>query len=199
MSFKVQLVSLGNAVDSATQASCTTALKKYFDDVVAEYDSKYVGKGSKFVDSDVSWVSSLSNVGATDIVIYFVKYSSDSVAKDFNSAVNGSGNGVTFPTTGSPVVSEVYATNAAGKTDVGAALAALAFHESMHNKLRMDDATLHGLNGRNGAGSGLSSDPISATYALTAPEKTEMAKHLNDKVAQWTGGIDAWSNPSNGH
>lgn len=202
MPYKVYLVELGNCInDKGVSSQIAAKLKGYFDTVVQQYDAKYVGKGTPLGSSDVTWITSMPTVGTTELLVYFVGNSSNSVVKHMAGfGKTGSSDGLTNPDSGTPVGSEAYTSAANSSNTKGAALAALAFHECMHNKLRWGDTRLHGLNATTPAGgTGLSNSPIDPSFKLTPLEADTMAKHLLDLVAQWTDGINAWNDPLNGH
>jgi len=198
MGYKVALVNLGKSVDDTTQKAVTALLggtDGFFTQVVKTYDEKY-NKGTKLTTADVYWTDATPTVSSTELVIYFVRNSSDSVIKHMaGSKGAGTDAGVTFPDVGSPVGSEVYVAEAKKGTNLAGDLAAVAFHEAMHNKLRWGDAKLHGKDG----GGGLASSSVSAESKLTDTNKDNMAKHLADSVPQWTDGVTSYSDPLNGH
>jgi hypothetical protein len=83
--------------------------------------------------------------------------------------------GTTAPNAGA---SEVYV-----KSDHPLFLAKIAFHELMHNRLRLSNAELHGQGG-------LASASIQANTPLTPANIQSMAKVIADPITQWTEGID---------
>jgi len=88
---------------------------------------------------------------------------------------NLSADGATAPNSGA---SEVYV-----KSSDPIFLAKLAFHELMHNRLKLGDAELH-------SQGGLASGNISSSTPLTAANIEAMARVIKDPIAQWTEGID---------
>jgi len=198
MGYKVVCVNLGKAVDDATQKKVTALLggtDGFFTQVVKLHDEKY-NKGTKLTTADIVWTDSQPSVTTTELVIYFVRNASDSVVKHMQNAKGpGTEAGITFPDAGSPVGSEVYVQEANKGTNLSGDLAAIAFHEAMHNKLRWGDAKLHGKDG----GGGLAAATINHETKLTATNKDIMAQHLADTVPQWTDGVTSYNDPMNNH
>jgi hypothetical protein len=80
-----------------------------------------------------------------------------------------------------------------GDTDL---VARLAFHEIMHNKLRLND-TMHSLPINKGGG-GLAKAVIANTDNLNQGNIDIMAAHLWDRHPQWTGGCSTAVDPLRG-
>jgi len=196
--YKVVLVNLGKSVDDATQKKVTALLggtSGFFTQVVTAHDAKY-NKGTKLTSADIVWTDAVPSVTNTELIVYFVRNASDSVIKHMQGSKGaGTEAGITFPDVGTPVGSEVYVQEANKGTDLSGDLAAITFHEAMHNKLRWGDAKLHGKDG----GGGLAAATISSTTTLTATNIDIMAQHLADNVPQWADGVTEYANPLNGH
>lgn len=82
--------------------------------------------------------------------------------------------GFTWSTLGA---SEVYV-----KTNSALLLAKLAFHELMHNRLRMDDGHLHPMGG-------LAAASITDATQITTANIQAMRRVLRVPITQWTAGI----------
>jgi hypothetical protein len=81
--------------------------------------------------------------------------------------------------------SEIYATN----INKPVLKAKLAFHELMHNKLRLGQTTAHGPDGLHTTQDGLGMATIGEDTPLTRKNIVTMAKDLAKPVPQWTAGI----------
>lgn len=182
MGYKVALVNLGKSVDDTTQKKVTSLLgtpSGFFETVVKKYDSDF-NKGTAYGSADVYWTDTTPTVANHELIIYFVRNVGDSVVKHMSGVTAPSGKvaGMTAPDVGTPVGSEVFVSEAKDAGD----LAAIAFHEAMHNKLRWNDVKLHGKDG----GGGLASATVDSTTKLTDTNRDLMAKHLADNVPSGT-------------
>lgn len=81
--------------------------------------------------------------------------------------------------------SELYA----GKLSSPILMAKLAFHECMHNKLRLGQTTPNGPDALHNSQDGLGAAVIKADTPLTTRNIRTMAAALNTAVPQWTAGI----------
>jgi hypothetical protein len=81
--------------------------------------------------------------------------------------------------------SEIYATNISKSV----LKAKLAFHELMHNKLRLGQTTEHGPDALHTSQDGLGMETIDENTPLTKKNILTMAKALATPVPQWTAGI----------
>lgn len=123
-----------------------------------------------FDDSDFWWDPGSVDVDDTSLLVYFVDNLSDSVVVRANSGMAGNlGDGGTTIFGGTGNVSEVYVRRASNDSNPIAALAALAFHEAMHNLLRMGKS-LHTRGGR-----GLASATVTSMTDLTDGNKSILA------------------------
>jgi hypothetical protein len=112
-----------------------------------------------------------------ELLVYFMP-ANVSVIKNvpnMSGSPNLSAHGATAPRSGA---SEVYV-----KSSDPIFLAKLAFHELMHNRLKLGDAELH-------SQWGLASGNISSNTPLTVANIEAMAGVIKDPIAQWTEGID---------
>src|SRR5262245_62947328 len=115
-----------------------TYLKEFFDQVCTS-------PLAPFSDSDFWWDSSASDVRANEVLIYFLDSKADSLVQQVSPSVTlGPGGTTLIRTSGN--LSEVYVRESiaamGGGADLARGLAVLAFHESMHNKLKVG-GTLH--------------------------------------------------------
>jgi hypothetical protein len=81
--------------------------------------------------------------------------------------------------------SEVYARN----LDHPVLLAKIAFHECMHNKLRLGQSVPNGPDSLHDSQDGLGVKEFGEDAKLTSKNIKTMAKALNNPVPQWTAGI----------
>lgn len=155
-------------------------LKKIFDEVCGHADSPYST-------SDYWWDPSNGTVKDTELLVYFLQSSGDSIIKrkypKYNLGTGTAGNTVFF-TDATPRISEVYVSVALQYADAHLLLAKLCFHELMHNKLEPTD--LHGQAGGGGLATGA---PITSSTMLTEKNKELMAKALDKKVPQYQGDL----------
>jgi hypothetical protein len=138
--------------------------------------------------ANVQWVTSApSTVSATDLICYFVPSRSESaVIHAPGNSTTGSGHGFTFRSaTGS--CSEVYTSLCRGSGGANW-FTELAFHELMHNKLNLGDATLHSRDG-------LAHLPVTGGATPSAANITQMRAALGTSRTQWFGGWAAITCP----
>jgi len=143
-------------------------LKKLFDEIC-------LLPSCPFSISDFWWDP--GTVGDTDLLIYFVDSPSNSLVRRIRpKAPLGAGGTTHLSTAGN--LSEVYLSAITGQSDPTRALAVLAFHEAMHNLLKMGQG-LHGAGGM-----GLAAATVFSNSQLTAKNKELMAKVMGTKVPQ---------------
>jgi hypothetical protein len=160
------LGSLKATVAPAVQAK----LKEYFSKITeGSYDS-----------CEVKEAASGQKLEENELLVFFMPPGL-SIAASLPGATakpDTSSDGFTIWTTASGAVSEVYA-----KTSLDAEmLAKLAFHELMHNKLRLGEK-LHDEQ------DGLGAKEISASSVLTAKNISGMKAALPNKTLQWVAGV----------
>jgi hypothetical protein len=159
-------------------------LQSYFDRVVKEAPA--------FSGARVQWTKTVPPVKPWELLVYFLKYRSDSlIVSRFKQKENlDNTNGFTKPVPAGvkTTTSEVYV---AGWENDSRSLANLAFHELMHNKLQLGDYALH--NGIDGTG--LAVETITPTSALSQRNVDIMAANLRDIVPQWTEGYTLFFDP----
>jgi hypothetical protein len=143
-------------------------LKKLFDAICAL-------PACPFSDSDFWWDP--VTVGDTDLLIYFVDAPSASLVRRIRPQAPLGGGGTTHISAAGNL-SEVYLSATSGQSDRVRALTVLAFHEAMHNLLKMGQG-LHGAGGM-----GLAAATVFANSQLTAKNKELMAKVMGTKVPQ---------------
>ncbi len=132
----------------------------------------------------VSWVSAAPpSIQATELLVYFVRGSLESVVRGLpgGPGTSGSGDGLTA-WSGSLTASEVYVSSSRSY------LAEMAFHELMHNKLHLGDAALHSRNG-------LAHIPVTAGTSPSTQNVTQMRGALSNSQPQWTGAWAAINDP----
>ena len=139
--------------------------------------SPIVGYNNFFENNMVSFSPSAAAPVSPELLVYFMP-SRTSIVKNFvgtNASVDLSADGFTaFSATAS--ASEVYV-----KSDDPVLLARLAFHELMHNRLKMGE-NLHHLGG-------LAAAVIYKDTPLTDSNIKRMAAVLRSPITQWTAGI----------
>ena len=145
-------------------------IKKFFDEIC-------LLTACPFSTSDYWWDP--ATVKDTELLIYFVNGPSSSlVRKIFPSHSLGSAGTTHISTAGN--LSEVYLSATAGHPNRVRALAVLAFHEAMHNLLRLG-AGLHG-----SGGMGLAAATVYATTQLTSKNKQLLAPVMGTHILQNT-------------
>jgi hypothetical protein len=130
-----------------------------------------------FESNRVYFASTTAKPVGHELLVYFMP-ANVSVIKNvpnMNGSPNLSADGATAPKSGA---SEVYV-----KSSDPIFLAKLAFHELMHNRLKLGDAELH-------PQGGLAAASISSSTPLTTANIEAMARVISDPIAQWTEGID---------
>ena len=136
-----------------------------------------------YSDSDFWWNASPGNVRAHEVVVYFVSNKSESLVKKVAPSI-GLGGGGTTRIHASGNLSEVYVAESlsamGGGSDIARGLAVLAFHEAMHNKLKLGNS-LHAV-----GGGGLASTTVYATTKINAQNIAKMAPALSLAVPQET-------------
>lgn len=139
--------------------------------------SPIVGYNNFFENNLVNFSPSAAAPVSPELLVYFMP-SRTSIVKEFvgpKANVDLTADGFTaFSATAS--ASEVYV-----KSDDPILLARLAFHELMHNRLRMGD-NLHMLGG-------LASATVYKDTPLTTANIKKMAAVLRSPITQWTAGI----------
>ena len=136
----------------------------------------------KSYDSNTVVAADASNMpSGAELLVYFVK-SGQSVVKNVPSVVDVSVPGTTVYQSGASEVRFVSTS--------AAALARLAFHELMHNRLKASDAVLH-------PQGGLAGKTVDATTALTAANIAAMSAVISTPIVQWTAGIAILANGKN--
>jgi hypothetical protein len=124
------------------------------------------------------WSYQASDLEPWDVVVYFVRDRSQSIAARLGAQPSDDAAGLTSFTS-SGVVSEVYV-EGNGPADK---LALIAFHEIMHNKLQRGNS-MH-----QNAGGGVAVSPTKGWEQLTARNKQLMAGALRTPVRQYTGAL----------
>lgn len=132
----------------------------------------------------VTWTSSVpASIGDTELLVYFVRSSIDSVVRVLPGGTGASGSGDGFTAwAGELTASEVYVNSSRGY------LAEMAFHELLHNKLHLNDAALHSRNG-------LARIPVTAGTSPSTENVTQMRGALSNRQRQWTGAWAAVNDP----
>jgi hypothetical protein len=176
--FNIYLGEIGTTgLTSEEKNSLKTKLEGWFGKIVDTGDNAIV-----------SWTSSApATIQDHELLVYYVSSSSGSILKAMpgNTSGAGSGNGLTV-FGGNLTGSEIYVSSSKS------GLAELTFHELLHNKLHLDDANLHKKDGL-----AVKVVPIGGTPSTT--NISDMNKALKNKNKQWTGGWQAFSDPSNGY
>lgn len=151
-----------------------TYLKEFFDGVCASPLTSYS-------DSDFWWDSSSTDVRSHEVLIYFLSNKQDSLVKQVAAGtILGPGGSTLIRSSGN--LSEVYVTESlaamGGGGDFARGLAVLAFHEAMHNKLRLGEG-LHTM-----GGGGMAAATVFANTNLNAKNIAMMAPTLSQAVPQ---------------
>jgi hypothetical protein len=134
-----------------------------------------------YSDSDFWWDSAASEVRAEEVLIYFLDSKSDSLVQQASAgATLGPGGTTLIRSSGN--LSEVYVRESlaamGGGADFARGLAVLAFHEAMHNKLKLG-GSLHST-----GGGGMAATTVFANTNLNAANIAKMAPTLSRTVAQ---------------
>ena len=172
-SYNVYLGDVNSGLTTAQKNAVQTTLQGWF--------GRIVPSGTTAV---VSWTSSApASISDTELLVYFVRSSTDSVVRGLpgGPGVSGRGDGLTA-WAGSLTASEVYVSSSSSY------LAEMAFHELMHNKLHLDDAALHSRNG-------LAHIPVTAGTSPSAENIAQMRGALNNSQRQWTNAWIAINDP----
>jgi hypothetical protein len=130
-----------------------------------------------FNDSDFWWDP--KSVNDTSLLIYFVDDRGSSLVRKVRPRVPLGAGGTTHVSTAGNL-SEVYVAAAAQDSNSARALAVLAFHEAMHNLLKMGQG-LHG-----SGGMGLAAATVYSNSQLTQRNKDLMAGVMGKTVPQNT-------------
>jgi hypothetical protein len=187
--YHVYLAELGHA--RIDRAAIAQRLLEYFKRVVelanaTPYSPNYY---SRVI---IRWVDAPPAMQPDELLVYFVEDWGHSVVRHApGNTLFDLGTGGTTRT-GSPAASEVYITE---NPSIGVpylrnpeVLAAVAFHECLHNKLDFDDA-LHAYSlGRAAGGIGLAAASVGPQTPLTHQNVEMMAAALSSPRPQWTGG-----------
>ncbi len=137
----------------------------------------------------VQWCSAPpGSIQSNELLVYFVASSGATLTPGFGLTGDLGTDGTTKWKIGGEALSEVYVSRFRTQPK---ALAALAFHELMHNKLRMGNS-LHGKGG-------LAKEEITAATELTDDNIKLMAGKLADRAPQWIGGWSYASDPMSGY
>ncbi len=142
-----------------------------------------IDKDKFFTSNSVSFSASSAAPTAHELLVYFMP-SGKSVIKNVPGAKSPdlTADGSTVYAAGA---SEVYA-----RGEDASALARLAFHELMHNRLQQDDATLH-------PQGGLAGKTISTGTQLNDKNISTMSAALQTPITQYTAGIAILNNGKN--
>lgn len=151
-----------------------TYLKEFFDQVCTSPLTSYS-------DSDFWWDSSASDIRAHEVLIYFLDSKSDSLVRQVSAGASlGPGGTTLIRSSGN--LSEIYVRESlaamGGGGDFARGLAVLAFHEAMHNKLKVG-GSLHST-----GGGGMAAATVFADSNLNAANIAKMAPTLSLSVTQ---------------
>ena len=152
--------------------------------LIGLFDEVCASPLTSFASSDYWWDKPASQIASNEVLIYFVRNKDDSIVKQAWASANpGGAAGYTYINGSDGNISEIYVETAisqlSGGGDLTRGLAVLAFHELMHNKLRLGNA-LHSHGGAAAAA-------VSNETKLTAKNISAMAKALDKRVKQNTG------------
>jgi hypothetical protein len=128
-----------------------------------------------FSDSDFWWDP--RSVSDTSLLIYFVDGKTSSLVHKVKPKTALGGGGTTHISSAGNL-SEVYVSIGVKDSNPARALAVLAFHEAMHNLLKLGNG-LHG-----SGGMGLAAATVFSNSKLTQKNKDLMAKVMGTKVPQ---------------
>lgn len=143
-------------------------LKKMFDEVC-------VLDACPFSSSDYSWDP--QSVDDTSLLVYFVNGHDESKIRIVKPGT-GLGPGGTTHISSAGNLSEVYVSAADGQDNPARAIAVLAFHEAMHNLLKLGNG-LHATGGM-----GLAAATIFSNSSLSPKNKALMAPVMGKKIRQ---------------
>jgi hypothetical protein len=130
-----------------------------------------------FSDSDFWWDP--TSVGDTSLLIYFLDGQGSSLVRKVRPKAPLGGGGTTHVSSAGNL-SEVYISAGANDSNPARAMAVLAFHEAMHNLLKMGQG-LHGAGGM-----GLAAETVYSNSKLTKKNKDLMAVVMGKKILQNT-------------
>jgi hypothetical protein len=151
-------------------------IKALFDEVCASPLTSYST-------SDYWWNSAAGDVRSGEVLIYFLTERSDSLVRQVQSGAGLGQAGTTLIRTAGNI-SEVYVKESlaamGGGSTIARGLAVLAFHEAMHNKLRLGNS-LHST-----GGGGVAATTIYADSELKQRNIDLMARALATAVPQDT-------------
>jgi hypothetical protein len=173
-----------------------TVLKGYFDQVVQAHDNLGRRGQTSYGSSNVLWVQPpFPNIAAHELLIYLIPAGTTVVTNGkLQQGQPPSGHdgfthsianppGVGGSTTGSEVFPNFALTPAGLKL-----VASIMFHETMHNKLALNNAQLHPQDGL-AMGPPPPSRVITDTTPLTTGNINTMAQNLDVARPQWTAGL----------
>jgi hypothetical protein len=157
-------------------ASIKTQLNLLFDPVI--------GTAGGFEGAVVVYSNGIVSPALNELLVYVMPSGKSIVAKSPNAVqqTDPTADGTTNFLAGA---SEIYATN----IDRPVLKAKLAFHELMHNKLRLGKTTAHGPDALHTSQDGLGMETIGEDTPLTRRNILTMARALATPVPQWTAGI----------
>jgi hypothetical protein len=149
-------------------------LKEFFDEVCSSPLTSYS-------DSDFWWDSSSSDVRPHEVLIYFLDSQADSLVRKVAAGASlGPGGTTLIRSSGN--ISEVYVRESLAAMgsggDFARGLAVLAFHEAMHNKLKLG-GSLHAT-----GGGGMAATTVFANTKLSSKNIQQMAAALGRSVPQ---------------
>jgi hypothetical protein len=184
MAYNVYLYDLLNAMDFQTRSSIYSILQGYFD---------RVAQNTSFHNAFVHWADYdvTQTIANHELLIYFLPSGYSVISDGQGSGLSGTYSfgshwGAT-QTIGGRTASEVYM-----RTNDPTVLANLAFHEAMHNKLRLGNQQLHNGDGMRGSAfvsAASAGGDIDSSTLLTSANIMTIAPALGNPVPQWTDGI----------
>lgn len=145
-------------------------------------------RGTPFQQSDFRWLFSASVVEDHELVVYILPSQFNSIIRRKSPSFPLEAGGATFRSSGG-MISEVYMDHVEGDSHVTKLLAALIFHEFMHNKLdaNPNNATIGDVHTQGGGG--LAVGNISSKLDLTFRNEQLMRQVLSKKEKQYTGSV----------
>ncbi len=143
----------------------------------ALFDEVCLLQSCPFSTSDFWWDP--TSIKETEVLVYFMDSKSKSVIRRVKPNAPLGAGGTTFISSAGNI-SEVYIGAANNDPDQARALAVLAFHEIMHNLLKMGNS-LHG-----SGGMGLAAGTVYSSSKLTKRNKELMAGVMGKKIKQNT-------------
>jgi hypothetical protein len=181
---------LSNSVAVATRdagQAISFGIQNGFIPIVQKAKPAFDGVNVQWIDCPITQM-----IQPYELLVYFVPTPMDTVLRSIQSVfgANDLGGTTVFFSNGQHA-SEVF-TNV-GDSDL---VARMAFHEIMHNKLRLDDS-MHSLPINKGGG-GLAQASITTNDNLAPGNIDLMAAHLWDRHPQWTGGCSTSVDPLRG-